>query len=63
MQDEMFNRLKLGRTLDEGHAYGCDLLFSELALVVCAQEGIEQRFHHLDTTSFSPERRLCAQTQ
>jgi transposase len=26
-------------------------LFSELALAVCAQDGIEQRFHHLDTTS------------
>lgn len=50
---EMFNRFKLGRTLDEVHAYGCDLLFSELALAVCAQEGIVQRFHHLDTTSFS----------
>ena len=38
---EMFNRFKLGRTLDEVHAYGCDLLFSELALAVCAQEGID----------------------
>ena len=50
---EMFNRFKLGRTLDEVHAYGCDLLFSELALAGCAQERIEQRFHHLDPTSFS----------
>jgi transposase len=50
---EMFNRFKLGRTLDEVHTYGCDLLFSELALAVCVQEGIEPRFHHLDTTSFS----------
>jgi transposase len=50
---EMFNRFKLGRTLDEVHAYGCDLLLSELALAGCAQERIEQRFHHLDTTSFS----------
>src|SRR5918999_6276067 len=50
---EMFNRFKLGRTLDEVHAYGCDLLFSELALAVCAQEGIDERFNHLDTTSFS----------
>src|SRR6516225_10903979 len=38
----MFNRFKLGRTLDEVHAYGCDLLFSELALAVCAQERIAQ---------------------
>jgi transposase len=50
---EMFNRFKLGRTLDEVHAYGCDLLFSELALAVCAQEGIDRRFNHLDTTSFA----------
>src|SRR6266536_2336320 len=50
---EMFNRFKLGRTLDEIHAYGFDLLFSELAVAVCVQEGIELRFQHLDTTSFS----------
>ena len=50
---EMFNRFKLGRTLDEAYAYGCDLLFQELALAVCAQEGIDLRFNHLDTTSFS----------
>src|SRR6266436_5188938 len=50
---EMFNRFKLGRSLDEVSSYGCDLLLSELALAVCAQEGIVQRFNHLDTTSFS----------
>src|SRR6266508_3976933 len=50
---DMFNRFKLGRSLDEVSTYGCDLLFSELALAVCVQEGIDQRFHHLDTTSFS----------
>jgi transposase len=50
---EMFNRFKLGRTLDEAHAYGCDLLFQELALAICAQESIDLRFNHLDTTSFS----------
>src|SRR5256886_17443994 len=50
---EMFNRLKLGRTLDEAHAYGCDLLFSELALAVCQQERIDLCFNHLDTTSFA----------
>ena len=52
MRAEMFNRFKLGRTLDEVYTYGCDLLFSELALAVCVQDA-EQRFHHLDTTSFS----------
>jgi transposase len=50
---EMFNRFKLGRTLDAAYGYGCDLLFSELALSVCRQEGIDARFNHLDTTSFS----------
>jgi transposase len=50
---DMFNRFKLGRSLDEVYTYGCDLLFSEIALAVCAQEGIDQRFNHLDTTSFS----------
>jgi transposase len=50
---EMFNRFKLGRTLDEAYTYGCDLLFHALALAVCAQEGIDLRFNHLDTTSFS----------
>jgi transposase len=50
---ELFNRFKLGRTLEEVSASGCDLLLSELALAVCGQEGIDQRFNHLDTTSFS----------
>ena len=50
---DMFNRFKLGRSLDEVSSYGCDLLLSELALAVCAHEGIAQRFNHLDTTSFS----------
>ena len=50
---EMFNRFKLGRTLDDASAYGCDLLFQELALAICAQDGIDLRFNHLDTTSFS----------
>jgi transposase len=50
---DLFNRFKLGRSLDEVSSYGCDLLLSELALAVCAQEGIAQRFNHLDTTSFS----------
>jgi transposase len=50
---ELFNRFKLGRTLDQAYAYGCDLLFHELALCVCAREGIDLRFNHLDTTSFA----------
>ncbi len=50
---EMFNRFKLGRSLDDVYLYGCDLMFSELSLSVCAQESVEVRFNHLDTTSFS----------
>jgi transposase len=38
--------------LDEAYAYGCNLLFEELALAVCTHEGIDLRFNHLDTTSF-----------
>src|SRR2546429_7463579 len=49
---EMFNRFKLGRALDKAYAYGCNLLFEELALAVCTHEGIDLRFNHLDTTSF-----------
>ena len=49
----MFNRFKLGRTLDKVHAYGCELLLSEMALVVCAHEGLDLRFNHLDTISFA----------
>jgi len=50
---EMFNRFKLGRTLDEVNIYGCDLFLSEIALAVCQHEAIDHRFSHLDTTSFS----------
>ena len=50
---EMFNRFQLGRALDEVHASGGDLLLSALARAVCGQEGMAQRFHHLDTTRFS----------
>src|SRR5215467_999203 len=46
---EMFNRFKLGRTLDEAYEYGCDLLLSELALSLCPQQGLDARFNHLDT--------------
>lgn len=50
---EQFNRFKLGRSLDKLFSYGCDVLFSEVALLVCRQEGIDLRFNCLDTTSFS----------
>ena len=49
----MCNRCKLGRTLEEASAYGCDLLCEALAGALWAHEGIARRFHHLDTTSFA----------
>ena len=50
---DLFNRFKLGRSLDKAFSYGCDMMFSEIALSVCQQEGIDLRFNCLDTTSFS----------
>lgn len=55
VRPEHFNRFKLGRSLDKVYAYGCDLLFSELSLSVCRQEGVDQQFNSLDTTAFSLE--------
>jgi transposase len=49
---EMCNRFKLGRTLEEAQAYGCNLWCEELALAVCTHAGLDRRFTHLDTTSF-----------
>lgn len=53
IKPEHFNRFKLGRALDDVSKYGCDLLFSEVALRSCKQEGINCRFNSVDTTSFS----------
>jgi len=50
---EYFNRFKLGRSLDKVFNYGCDTLFSELSLAACQQEGVDRRFRHVDTTTFS----------
>jgi transposase len=53
VSSDSFNRFKLGRSLDKTFSYGCDMLFSEIALSVCQQEVIDLRFNSLDTTSFS----------
>jgi len=50
---DMLNRFKLGRSLDDVYSYGCNLLFSEIALDICQKERIDMRFNSLDTTSFS----------
>lgn len=48
-----FNRFRLGRALDDCHAYGCDLLFAEARAMVCQKEAIDTRFNSLDTTAFT----------
>ena len=53
VQADHFNRFKLGRSLDKVFTYGCDTLFSELSLSACQQEGVDRRFRHVDTTTFS----------
>jgi transposase len=53
LEAEHCHRFQLGRTLDAASTYGGDAWFPELALAVCTQDGIDQRFTHLDTTSFS----------
>lgn len=50
--DEL-NRFKLARTLDRIFDYGCDTLFAELSMSACKQEGVDTRFGHHDTTSYS----------
>ena len=50
---EHCNRFKLGRSLDKAFTYGCDTLFSEVALAVCQQAEMALQCHWLDTTSFS----------
>lgn len=53
VKPEHFNRHKIGRTLDNISDFGCEKLFNFLALSACAIEGIETRFGHADTTSYS----------
>ena len=53
VRSELFTRCTLGRTRDEADAYGCDLLFQERAMGVCAREGLDLRFNQLDRTRFA----------
>jgi transposase len=48
-----FNRFKLGRALDDCHAYGCDLLFAEASAQICQKEAVDTKFNSLDTTAFA----------
>ena len=53
IEAKLFNRCKLGRTLDDASAYGGDLLLQALARAIWAHEGLALRCNHLDTTSFA----------
>lgn len=53
MKAESFNRFKLGRALDDCHAYGCDTLFAEASAMICKKEAVDTRFNSLDTTAFA----------
>jgi hypothetical protein len=53
MHAALGHRLTLGRTLDAASTAGGDRLGQELALALCAHEGLAQRGHHLDTTSLA----------
>lgn len=53
MNAESFNRFKLGRALDDCHAYGCDLLFAEASAKICKAEGVDTSFNSIDTTAFA----------
>ena len=53
MKAENFNRFKLGRALDDCHAYGCELLFAEISAKICKAEGVDTKFNSLDTTAFA----------
>ena len=57
---EMFNRFKLGRTLDEAHAYGCDLLLSELSLSRLFPRTYRYTLQPPRHHQFLPHRGLCA---
>ena len=50
---EDFNRFKLSRSLDDVFNYGCEQLFSEIALLACKKEQVDMRFRSVDTSSFS----------
>lgn len=53
VKSEHFNRHKIGRVLDRISDYGCEKLFSIVALNACSRESVDMKFGHSDTTSHS----------
>jgi transposase len=50
---EYLNRFKLGRTLDKVVEYGCEKLFTTLAMHACAKENVGRSVLSSDTTSIA----------
>lgn len=48
-----FNRHKIGRVLDRIGEYGCEKLFSTIAMETCIREKVDMTYGHNDTTSHS----------
>lgn len=61
---EMLNDDRLGRCLDDLHAFGVSTLYSSLAAQACQVLGLDQqaRYAHLDTTSFHLDGRFNSDT-
>jgi hypothetical protein len=53
IEAEMLHRFTLGRTLDDASTAGGDRFVQELALAVCAPDGMALRVNHLDPASVS----------
>jgi transposase len=53
VEPEHFNRHKIGRVLDTVSEYGCEKLFSIIALDACKKEKVNLNVGHCDTTSHS----------
>jgi len=48
-----FNRHKLGRTLDQSYAFGCESLFALLSQKACLSEQVNTQFQSLDSTAYA----------
>ena len=53
IKSKHFNRHKIGRVLDRISDYGCEKLFSIVALDACRRESVDMKFGHSDTTTHS----------
>lgn len=56
------NRCTLGRSLDNVFAYGGDTLCSAIARAVCPHDGMDRRWHCLDTTRVALTRASVPET-